>query len=73
MFNAHGSKNKSDLYKLLGFWTQAKGIKVTCLLCYCSEGDNTPEAFSLAEATSKLLGLSIDNSHGEFFLFTSTY
>lgn len=44
---------------------KAKGIKVTCLLCYCSEGDNTPEAFSLAEATSKLLGLSIDNSHGE--------
>ncbi|KAG8364277.1 hypothetical protein BUALT_Bualt19G0111600 [Buddleja alternifolia] len=37
---------------------KAKGLKVTCLLCYCSEGDNIPEAFCLAEATSKLTGLS---------------
>lgn len=37
---------------------KAKGVKVTCLLCYCSEGDNIPDAFNLAEATSKLLGLS---------------
>lgn len=41
---------------------KAKGIKVTCLLCYCSEGDNIPEAFSLAEATSKLVGLSQDEA-----------
>ncbi|XP_038889004.1 proteasome assembly chaperone 2 [Benincasa hispida] len=37
---------------------KAKGVKVTCLLCYCSEGDNIPDAFNLAEATGKLLGLS---------------
>ncbi|KAF5751135.1 proteasome assembly chaperone 2 [Tripterygium wilfordii] len=40
---------------------KAKGLKVTCLLCYCSEGDNTSDAFHLAESTCKLLGLSPDN------------
>ncbi|XP_023641863.1 proteasome assembly chaperone 2 [Capsella rubella] len=44
---------------------KAKGLKVTCLLCYCSEGDNIPEAFLLAEAASKLTGLSPDKFHGE--------
>ncbi|XP_010466023.1 PREDICTED: proteasome assembly chaperone 2-like [Camelina sativa] len=44
---------------------KAKGLKVTCLLCYCSEGDNIPEAFILAEAASKLTGLSPDKFHGE--------
>lgn len=43
---------------------KAKGLKVTCLLCYCSEGDNTPEAFHLAEAASKLMGLSPSNFLG---------
>ncbi|XP_075520902.1 uncharacterized protein LOC142554235 [Primulina tabacum] len=43
---------------------KAKGIKVTCLLCYCSEGDNIPEAFYLAEATSKLVGLSQNEIDG---------
>ncbi|KAL0386989.1 UNVERIFIED_CONTAM: Proteasome assembly chaperone 2 [Sesamum radiatum] len=43
---------------------KAKGLKVTCLLCYCSEGDNIPEAFHLAEATSKLMGLSHNGLHG---------
>ncbi|EPS58959.1 hypothetical protein M569_15853 [Genlisea aurea] len=37
---------------------KAKGLKVTCLLCYCSEGDNISEAFHLAEAAAKLLGLA---------------
>ncbi|XP_057783007.1 uncharacterized protein LOC131000885 isoform X2 [Salvia miltiorrhiza] len=37
---------------------KAKGLKVTCLFCYCSEGDNIPEAFSMAEAASKLVGLN---------------
>ncbi|WOG84666.1 hypothetical protein DCAR_0103850 [Daucus carota subsp. sativus] len=36
---------------------KAKGLKVTCLLCYCSEGDNMPDSFQLAEAASKLVGL----------------
>lgn len=44
---------------------KAKGVKVTCLLCYCSEGDNIPDAFNLAEAASKLLGLSPCNIHGD--------
>ncbi|MED6150639.1 hypothetical protein PIB30_074351 [Stylosanthes scabra] len=37
---------------------KAKGLKVTCLLCYCSEGDNISDAFQLAEAVSKFLKLS---------------
>ena len=50
------------------FWfiDQAKGLKVTCLLCYCSEGDNIQDAFHLAEAACKLLGLSPSNFHGMF-------
>lgn len=43
---------------------KAKGLKVTCLLCYCSEGDNIPEAFQLAEGACKLLGLNPDNLDG---------
>ncbi|KAJ1382947.1 Proteasome assembly chaperone 2, eukaryotic [Sesbania bispinosa] len=37
---------------------KAKGLKVTCLLCYCSEGDNISDAFQLADAACKLLRLS---------------
>ncbi|MFQ6630391.1 hypothetical protein Gotur_007366 [Gossypium turneri] len=37
---------------------KAKGLKVTCLLCYCSEGDNIQDAFHLAEAACRLLGLN---------------
>ncbi|KAK6143504.1 hypothetical protein DH2020_023852 [Rehmannia glutinosa] len=43
---------------------KAKGLKVTCLLCYCSEGDNIPEAFDMAEATGRRIGLSHDEFHG---------
>ncbi|PQM33225.1 proteasome assembly chaperone 2 [Prunus yedoensis var. nudiflora] len=43
---------------------KAKGLKVTCLFCYCSEGDNIPDAFHLAEAACKLLGLSPSNFQG---------
>lgn len=43
---------------------KAKGLQVTCLLCYCSEGDNIPEAFHLAEAASRLLGLGLNNVRG---------
>ncbi|KAJ0880716.1 putative proteasome assembly chaperone 2 [Helianthus annuus] len=38
---------------------KAKGLKVTCLLCYCSEGDNIPDAFHLAEAACNLVGLTL--------------
>ncbi|CAN8258831.1 unnamed protein product [Cochlearia groenlandica] len=44
---------------------KARDLKVTCLLCYCSEGDNIPDAFVLAEAASKLTSLSPDKFHGE--------
>ncbi|KAL2334388.1 hypothetical protein Fmac_015601 [Flemingia macrophylla] len=37
---------------------KAKGLKVTCLLCYCSEGDNILDAFQLADAVCKLHRLS---------------
>ncbi|WJX45527.1 hypothetical protein P8452_32401 [Trifolium repens] len=41
---------------------KAKGLKVTCLLCYCSEGDNTSDAFQLADAACKLLKPNHPNS-----------
>ncbi|KAF8097410.1 hypothetical protein N665_0290s0067 [Sinapis alba] len=44
---------------------KARGLKVTCLLCYCSEGDNIPDAFLLAEPASKLTSLTPDKFHGE--------
>lgn len=44
---------------------KAKGLKVTCLFCYCSEGDNISEAFSMAEAASKLMGLSQNDFPGD--------
>ncbi|KAL2348540.1 hypothetical protein Fmac_002540 [Flemingia macrophylla] len=37
---------------------KAKGLKVTCLLCYCSKGDNILDAFQLADAVCKLHWLS---------------
>ncbi|CAN0927722.1 Proteasome assembly chaperone 2 [Linum grandiflorum] len=40
---------------------KAKGLKVTCVLCYCSEGDNMADSFELAEAASKLLQLKPAN------------
>ncbi|KAI7726549.1 hypothetical protein M8C21_032100 [Ambrosia artemisiifolia] len=43
---------------------KAKGLKVTCLLCYCSEGDNIPDAFHLAEAACNLVGLTPDTFKG---------
>ncbi|ONK74618.1 uncharacterized protein A4U43_C03F8340 [Asparagus officinalis] len=43
---------------------KAQGVKVTCLLCYCSEGDNTRDSFQLADAACKLLGLSPENFNG---------
>ncbi|XP_074338037.1 uncharacterized protein LOC141675226 [Apium graveolens] len=43
---------------------KAKGLKVTCLLCYCSEGDNMPDSFQLAEAASKVVGLRNSNIQG---------
>ncbi|KAH9610587.1 hypothetical protein KSS87_000872 [Heliosperma pusillum] len=35
---------------------KARGLKVTCLLCYCSEGDNIADSVSLANAACKVLG-----------------
>ncbi|KAK9108747.1 hypothetical protein Sjap_016807 [Stephania japonica] len=52
------------LTKLLSIWHQAKGLKVTCILCYCSEGDNAQDSFQLAEDACKLLGLDPNNLHG---------
>ncbi|KAH7575146.1 hypothetical protein ACOSP7_005442 [Xanthoceras sorbifolium] len=44
---------------------KARGLKVTCLLCYCSEGDNISDAFQLAEAACKILKLNPDNFQGD--------
>ncbi|WOL15412.1 proteasome assembly chaperone 2 [Canna indica] len=43
---------------------KAKGLKVTCLLCYCSEGDNIADSFQLAGAACKLLKLTPDRFLG---------
>lgn len=43
---------------------KAKGLKVTCLLCYCSEGDNISDAFHLAEAACNLVGQSPESFKG---------
>ncbi|WVZ60686.1 hypothetical protein U9M48_010673 [Paspalum notatum var. saurae] len=43
---------------------KAKGLKVSCIMCYCSEGDNMPESFQLAEAVCKLLGHGPEKFHG---------
>ncbi|KAL6894156.1 hypothetical protein ACP4OV_008254 [Aristida adscensionis] len=43
---------------------KAKGLKVSCVLCYCSEGDNMPESFQLAEAACKLLGQGPEQFRG---------
>ncbi|KAM7470724.1 hypothetical protein LguiA_008907 [Lonicera macranthoides] len=61
---------EEDYYPSLPFaalfsFFKGKGLKVTCLLCYCSEGDNIPDSFHLAEAASKLLHLSPNNFQGD--------
>eukprot|EP01018_Ginkgo_biloba_P002857 Gb_26125 [translate_table: standard] len=38
---------------------KAKGLKVTCIFCFCSEGDNIPDAFLLAEAVHTFLGIHV--------------
>ena len=47
-------------------------MKVSCVLCYCSEGDNMPESFQLAEAVCKLLGRGPENLHGKFLYHQSS-
>ncbi|PIA55554.1 hypothetical protein AQUCO_00700094v1 [Aquilegia coerulea] len=37
---------------------KAKGLKVTCVLSYCSEGDNIADSLQMADAVCKLLGLN---------------
>eukprot|EP00249_Psilotum_nudum_P010832 c22798_g1_i1 orf=199-1044(+) len=44
---------------------KAQGMKVTCILCFCSEGDNVPDAFFLAEAVSNMLHLPYRGTYGE--------
>ncbi|XP_019107579.1 uncharacterized protein LOC104904427 isoform X2 [Beta vulgaris subsp. vulgaris] len=38
---------------------KARGLKVTCLLCYCSEGDNIADSFHLAESACRFSGLRL--------------
>ncbi|EEC76242.1 hypothetical protein OsI_13667 [Oryza sativa Indica Group] len=59
----------NDYYSSLPFAAlfsacKAKGLKVTCVLCYCSEGDNMPESFQLAEAACKLVAQGPEQFHG---------
>ncbi|KAG0475504.1 hypothetical protein HPP92_015190 [Vanilla planifolia] len=69
MLNLDEDLVDDDYYAGLPFaslftFCKAKGVKVTCLLCYCSEGDNMQESFQLAEAACKLLGFSPDTFNG---------
>ncbi|KAL0717417.1 hypothetical protein Bca4012_066739 [Brassica carinata] len=69
-FHSEDELEDIDYYPSLPFAAlfsafKARGLKVTCLLCYCSEGDNIPDAFFLAEAASKLTSLSPDKFHGK--------
>ncbi|KAF3435646.1 hypothetical protein FNV43_RR22737 [Rhamnella rubrinervis] len=62
-------ENEEDYYSSLPFAAlysilKAKGLKVTCILCYCSEGDNIHDASNLTEAVYKFLGRTPSNSHG---------
>lgn len=59
-----GLSQLSNVY----FYDQAKGLKVTCILSYCSEGDNIPDSFQLADAACKLLSLNPSEFSGMFFL-----
>jgi hypothetical protein len=34
---------------------QAEGLKVVCVLCFCAEGDNVPDAFLIADAVQQYL------------------
>lgn len=43
---------------------KAKGLKVTCLFCFCSEGDNMQDALLLAEAVYKFIGKCSSTSLG---------
>ena len=34
---------------------QAQGLKVVCVLCFCAEGDNVPDAFLIADGMHRFL------------------
>ncbi|KAL5715070.1 hypothetical protein ACHQM5_016948 [Ranunculus cassubicifolius] len=56
-----------DYYPSLPFaalfsYCKAKGLKVTCIFCYCSEGDNMADSFHLAEGTCKLLDFKLHSN-----------
>ncbi|KAH9656461.1 proteasome assembly chaperone 2 [Citrus sinensis] len=69
-FTFEDDLEEEDYYPSLPFAAlfscfKARGLKVTCLLCYCSEGDNMADAFNLADAACKFLRLNPDNLRGD--------
>ncbi|GAB2224837.1 hypothetical protein Drorol1_Dr00005614 [Drosera rotundifolia] len=69
LFDDDLEEEDEDYYASLPFAAlyscfKSRGLKVTCLLCYCSEGDNMPDSFGLAEAACKLLRLTPTSFHG---------
>lgn len=44
---------------------KAKGLEVTCIFYYCSEGDNIADAFQLANAACRFLGLDTEKISGK--------
>jgi hypothetical protein len=57
------SKHSKTFQGIVGFffnmWSayalQAQGLKVVCVLCFCAEGDNVPDAFLIADGLHRFL------------------
>jgi hypothetical protein len=51
-------------------WFQAKGLKVVCVLYFCAEGDNVPDAFLIADVVQWYLhhGMLIGESLGFLYV-----
>lgn len=62
-------EDDEDYYATLPFAAlfscfKARGLKVTCLLCYCSEGDNIPDSMNLAQGACRILQFNPCASEG---------
>lgn len=68
------SKHSKTFQGIVGFyfnmWSanalQAQGLKVVCVLCFCAEGDNVPDAFLIADGMHRFLNLGKKDLLGTF-------
>ncbi|KAJ3692947.1 hypothetical protein LUZ60_012042 [Juncus effusus] len=54
-------------FAALFYFFKAEGFRVTCLMSYCSEGDNISDSFLLADQACKVLNLSPEKINGIFY------